>query len=92
MDSVIELQEVWVSSEGFDIIKGVSVTFPLGKSTIIAGPSGCGKSSLLKAAAAVIPSARGRILYSGEDITDLSERELADLTHDFGQAQRSVDR
>jgi phospholipid/cholesterol/gamma-HCH transport system ATP-binding protein len=84
MDAIITLEDVWVSSEGFDIIKGVSVSFPRGKSTIIAGPSGCGKSSLLKAAAAIIPAAEGKVLYSGQDVTGMNQRELAVLQSNTG--------
>jgi ABC-type multidrug transport system ATPase subunit len=59
MEIAIEVQNLRVSTDGFDIIKDVSVSFPRGRSTIVMGASGSGKSTLLKVAAAITPAVAG---------------------------------
>ncbi len=75
----VELRNVRLSSEGYEILKDISVAFPSGQSTIIMGPSGCGKSTLLKAAAGIMPPDSGSVLFDGADINQMSDRQLASV-------------
>jgi phospholipid/cholesterol/gamma-HCH transport system ATP-binding protein len=79
MTDIVALEDVCVTLGGFQALRGVSVGFAEGKSTVIMGPSGCGKSTLLKVAAGLIPPDEGRVLFNGNDIFQLSERGLMDM-------------
>ena len=84
MADIIALEDVRVTLGGFQALRGVSVGFVEGKSTVIMGPSGCGKSTLLKVAAGLIPPDEGRVLFQGKDIFQLSERALLDMRRQNG--------
>jgi len=84
MADIIALEDVRVTLGGFQALRGVSVGFVEGKSTVIMGPSGCGKSTLLKVAAGLIPPDEGRVLFHGKDIFQLSERGLMDMRRQNG--------
>jgi phospholipid/cholesterol/gamma-HCH transport system ATP-binding protein len=79
MEAAVELAGVHISSEGYEIIKDITVGFPTGRSTIIMGTSGCGKSTLLKAAAGIMPPSAGTVLFRGVDVHQMSGRELAEV-------------
>jgi ABC-type transporter Mla maintaining outer membrane lipid asymmetry ATPase subunit MlaF len=77
MESAVELKGVRLSSEGYEILKDITVGFPKGRSTIIMGPSGCGKSTLLKAAAGIMPPDSGSVLVDGAEFHEMNDRALA---------------
>ena len=60
----------------------------------ITGPNGSGKSTLAKIIAGIITPTAGRILFDGEDITDLSitERAKKGISFAFQQPVRFKDR
>ena len=72
-----------------EIIKTVSLTIDNGF-VAITGPNGGGKSTLAKIIAGIITPTEGRILFNGEDITDLSitERAKKGITFAFQQPVR----
>ena len=76
MEKLIELDKVSYIVPGYPpIIEEVSLTIPRGSTTIILGPSGCGKSSLLKIAAGLYSNISGRVLFKGDDISKMNEKE-----------------
>jgi ABC-type transporter Mla maintaining outer membrane lipid asymmetry ATPase subunit MlaF len=84
MADIISLEDIHLTLGGFPALRGVTVGFPEGKSTVIMGPSGCGKSTLLKLAAGLIPPDRGRVLFRGKDIFQMSEKALLDMRRQNG--------
>ena len=62
-----------------DIIKDVSLTLQDGKFLVITGPNGGGKSTLAKLIMGIEKPTGGKILWNGQDITDLSITERAKL-------------
>ena len=52
-------------------VNGVSVSIKSGEIVGVVGESGCGKSTLGKTMIKLIPPTSGRIIYEGDDITDL---------------------
>ena len=60
-----------------EIIKDVSLTVTDGHLVVITGPNGGGKSTLAKIIMGIERPTSGRILFNGEDITDLSITERA---------------
>jgi putative ABC transport system ATP-binding protein len=60
-----------------DILKGIDLTIPRGQFAAIMGPSGSGKSTLLGLLAGLDSPTSGRIILDGDDITELTEDEMA---------------
>jgi ABC-type sugar transport system ATPase subunit len=57
------------------VLDDVAFSVPDGEFCVLLGPSGCGKTTLLRIIAGLEPQTSGRILFGGEDLTDLSPRE-----------------
>lgn len=64
------------SSEGADVLSGVSFTVPPGSVTAVVGPSGSGKSTLVRLLARFWDVSSGRITIDGVDIRDVSSEDL----------------
>ena len=62
-----------------DILKGIDLEIPTGQFAAIMGPSGSGKSTLLGLMAGLDSPTSGQVLLDGQDITRLSEDEMAVL-------------
>jgi putative ABC transport system ATP-binding protein len=60
------------------VLTDVSLDVPEGEFLALMGPSGSGKSTLLNLIAGIDHPDEGRIVVAGEDITRLTEAELAD--------------
>lgn len=60
-----------------NILRGVSLSIPAGRSVAIVGPSGSGKSSLLMIIAGLEQSSSGRVTIAGHDFSALGEDALA---------------
>ena len=58
------------------IFDGLNLQIMTGKTTAIMGPSGTGKTTLLKLIGAQLKPESGRILFHGEDIHQMSQKEL----------------
>ncbi|WP_267382109.1 MULTISPECIES: ABC transporter ATP-binding protein [unclassified Sphingomonas] len=59
------------------VLHDVSAILRPGRLTAILGPNGAGKSTLVKAAAALIPAAAGRVRIGDEDVARLDPRDRA---------------
>ena len=81
---------VWTAPEGDKILRGVNLTVPTGKLTVVTGPNGGGKTSLAKIIAGVLTADSGKILLDGEDITglDVTERAKKGVAYAFQQPVR----
>lgn len=75
---MLTLKNISYEAEDNEILKGVDLEFG-DEFTVITGPNGSGKSTLTKIIAGIIKPTEGRILWNGEDITDLSITERAKL-------------
>ena len=62
-----------------DILRGIDLDIPSGQFAAIMGPSGSGKTTLLGLLAGLDSPTSGRVLLDGEDITKLSEDQMAVL-------------
>lgn len=78
---MLELQhvsfEVTEEGTGKEILRDISLTIPDGNLTVITGPNGGGKSTLAKLIAGIIRPTSGKILFDGEDITEMSITDRA---------------
>jgi putative ABC transport system ATP-binding protein len=60
-----------------DILRGIDLEIPRGQFAAIMGPSGSGKSTLLGLLAGLDSPTSGQVILDGEDITRLSEDQMA---------------
>lgn len=60
-------------------VRDVSLAIEPGEFTALAGPSGSGKTTLLNLFGGLTRSTRGRVFVAGQDLTTMSNRELAQL-------------
>lgn len=73
----IEFVDVYKSFDEKTILDGISFGVEQGETFAILGPSGAGKTVTLTLAVGLLKPDRGRIIVDGQDITQMSERELA---------------
>lgn len=66
------------------VIKDISITFHKGKTNLVIGRSGSGKTVLLKMLVGLMKPDSGKILYDGEDFTELDKKELLALRMKVG--------
>ena len=89
---MLELKNVsfTVDDDGGDekeILRDVSLTVEDNKFVVITGPNGGGKSTMAKLIAGIEKPQEGRILFDGQDITDLGITERARLGIGFAFQQ-----
>jgi putative ABC transport system ATP-binding protein len=60
-----------------EILRGIDLEIPKGQFAAIMGPSGSGKSTLLGLLAGLDSPTSGQVILDGEDITHLSEDDMA---------------
>lgn len=66
------------------VLSGVNMRLPKGKLTAIMGGSGCGKTTLLRLIAGQIQPTRGTVDVAGQDVGQLSQRDLYDMRRRMG--------
>lgn len=80
----------WSVPEGETIIQDITYTVGSGKLVVVTGPNGGGKTSLAKMIAGLEMPNSGKIVFDGQDITDLdiTERAKAGIAYAFQQPVR----
>ncbi|AYA27583.1 urea ABC transporter ATP-binding protein [Rhodococcus rhodochrous J3] len=68
---MLELVDVHAGYGRTEILHGISLTVPTGKTVAVMGHNGAGKTTLLRAAVGLLPVTKGKILFDGDDITSL---------------------
>ena len=69
------------------ILDNISITIPDHTLVVFTGPNGGGKTTLAKVIMGLVQPTSGRVLYNGEDVTDLSITERANLGIGYGFQQ-----
>lgn len=68
---MLELKKIRKSYEGIEVLKNINLKIEKGEIVSILGPSGCGKTTLLNLILGLIQVSEGRIIFDGEDITQM---------------------
>ena len=72
----IEFQNIHKSFGDLDVLRGVDLVVEPGSIFYVIGQSGAGKSVLVKHLIGLIRPDQGRVFLDGDDVTDLTEKEL----------------
>ncbi len=69
---------------GFEALKGVTLTIDKGEMVAITGQSGAGKSTLLKLAAGIEAASKGSVLVNNQNLAEVKEAGLGVLRRNLG--------
>ena len=83
-EPVIEVRDLVRAFGKRTVLNGISFTVNKGDTVIIMGSSGCGKSTLLRHIIGSLRPTSGSIKIFGQEITSMSDNELAQLRLRFG--------
>jgi len=76
---MLEVAGLTVSYGPIEAVREISFRVEGGAVVSLIGPNGAGKSTTLNAVSGVVPVAKGRILFQGQDITRLSPHQRVSL-------------
>ena len=74
---MIELDNITRSFGSLQVLKGISLNIERGEVVSITGPSGAGKTTLLQIMGSLDKPDGGKVIYDGQDITKMSEKEIS---------------
>lgn len=66
------------------VLKDISVKISKGETVAIIGESGCGKTMFLKALVGLLNPTAGSVIFDGQDIQQLNDRDMTNLRKRFG--------
>jgi len=66
----------WAKPINLTAVNNVNLKLYEGETLGIVGESGCGKSTLARAIIGLVPASAGRVVWMGEDLTELDEQSL----------------
>jgi len=75
--AMLALEDVHSYYGDSHVIQGVSLAVERGETVALVGRNGAGKTTLLKTAMAIVPARRGRVLFAGDDVTQLDTHAIA---------------
>jgi len=75
-DVFISIRNLHKTLGGKEVLSGVDLDVKTGETLVVIGKSGCGKSVLLRHIIRLMKPTRGKVLVEGQDIAQLSERQL----------------
>jgi phospholipid/cholesterol/gamma-HCH transport system ATP-binding protein len=84
MPPVIELHDVHIAFEGYEVLHAVDLSVMKGEILTIMGGSGSGKSVLLRLLAGLIKPDRGEIRIDGTDTVPLNEDQMLSFRRRMG--------
>ena len=74
--SAIVFEDVYLSFEDNEVLRGVSFRLPLGETKALFGVAGSGKSTILKLALGLLAPDSGHITVLGNEVTHMREQDM----------------
>ncbi|MBR1499561.1 MAG: ATP-binding cassette domain-containing protein [Bacteroidaceae bacterium] len=87
---MIEVQHLYKSFDGRDVLMDINMQFRDGKTNLIIGQSGSGKTVLMKNIVGLFTPESGKILYDGRDFVTMTKRERVMLRREMGMIFQSA--
>lgn len=81
---MIEIDSIFKSFKGHEVLKGVSFTIKRGEILVLIGMSGYGKSVILKHIAGLMKPDEGRVIIDGVEVGKLKGRNLSRMRKRLG--------
>jgi phospholipid/cholesterol/gamma-HCH transport system ATP-binding protein len=81
---VISFQDVRLGFDEGEVLQGFSFQVALHETKVLIGESGTGKTLTMKLAAGLLHPDSGRVLFSGQDLGELTEYQLLDFRRRVG--------
>lgn len=83
-EALVQIEDLTVEFGNQTVLRDITIDIPAGQTVAILGESGCGKTVLMKSIVGLVKPTCGRILFDGEDINKLNERQISHLRLRFG--------
>jgi phospholipid/cholesterol/gamma-HCH transport system ATP-binding protein len=81
---IVRLVDLRKRFDHHPVLKGVSIDFRAGRTTVVLGPSGCGKSVMLKHVIGLLKPDAGEVWFDGQRVDTESEKRLGPVRRQFG--------
>jgi branched-chain amino acid transport system ATP-binding protein len=73
---MLEINDLHVNYGGITALRGINLTIEENQIVTLIGANGAGKSSTLRAIMGLVPKSGGKVLYKGEDFTNLATKDI----------------
>lgn len=83
-EAIVRVEQLVKGFGRVPVLKGVTLGFERGKTTVVLGPSGCGKSVLLKHLVGLLKPDKGRVWIDETRIDTLPEHQLGAVRRRYG--------
>ncbi len=83
-DAIVRIEQLERRFGRQQVLRGVTLAFPRGSTTVVLGPSGCGKSVMLKHLVGLLKPDRGRVYFEDQRVDTLFEHQLGPIRRRFG--------
>ncbi len=84
VEPAVEVVDLYKSFGPHQVLRGVDLSIPKNRITVLIGGSGSGKSVIMKHIIGIFKPDRGQVLVFGRDITQLDDAALLKLRTHFG--------
>jgi phospholipid/cholesterol/gamma-HCH transport system ATP-binding protein len=81
---LLTLADLGMTFHHLPVLRGISLHIPRGQTLAVIGESGCGKTVLLKLLIGLLRPSTGKVLFDGQEIARLNDRELTQQRLRFG--------
>ena len=89
MDKMIEIKNLKKNYGKNEVLKDITETVDKGQVICVIGPSGSGKSTFLRCLNVLEKPTSGKIIFDGQDLAHISEKQLNVLREKMGMVFQS---